>query len=291
MTERLPAADLGVIGGSGLYELEWPEGKREIELSTPFGAPSGEVVVGVLGGRPVAFVARHGRGHRYLPTEVPVAANIHALKQLGVRQILSISAVGSLRAELEPGHLVVPDQLVDLTRHRRSTFFGDGVVAHLPFADPFCPRLRARLLNVAAAHARTHSTGTYVCIEGPHFSTRAESELYRSWGMSIIGMTAAPEAKLAREAGICYTTLALVTDYDCWRDDESSVTADMVASVMRGNIATAVNILRQFALSTDTAEPECGCADAMRQAIMSDPAQVSPEVIDRLELIAGKYLR
>ncbi|ASF07332.1 S-methyl-5'-thioadenosine phosphorylase [Nocardia brasiliensis NBRC 14402] len=284
--------ELGIIGGSGLYDLETLADRREVALTTPYGDPSDQVGVGVLDGRPIAFLARHGRGHRYLPTEVPAAANIHALKQLGVQRILSISAVGSLRNEIEPSHLVVPDQLVDLTRHRRSTFFGAGLVAHVPLGDPFCPVLRAGLTDVAAsAGATVHRAGTYVCIEGPQFSTRAESELYRAWGADIIGMTAATEVKLAREAGICFATLALVTDYDCWRTGGPSVTADMVASVMRANIATAKDIIRKFAASSDGTARDCECADAMRHAVMSDPAGVPGDTADRLALIAGNQLR
>lgn len=284
--------ELGVIGGSGLYELAELRDPRRVDVDTPYGPPSDAIVVGELAGRSVAFLARHGSGHRISPTEIPFRANIHALKSLGVRQILSISAVGSLREELSPGTLVVPDQLVDLTRGARgASFFTDGVVAHVGFADPYCGRLRSLLADVAgpATGKQAHLGGTYVCIEGPQFSTRAESELYRSWGMDIIGMTASPEAKLAREAGICYAGLALVTDYDCWRTGVEAVTADTVARVMSGNVAAARSVIAAFA-PLGSSGPACSCQDALAHAVLSDLSAIPSRTRERLAVVAGKYL-
>lgn len=286
--------DLGIIGGSGLYSFAALENVREIELTTPYGAPSDSITMGELSGRKVAFLARHGRGHRLSPSEVPAAANIFALKSLGVTEIISVSAVGSLREELRPGDLVLPDQLVDLTRgQRRSTFFGDGLVVHIPFADPFCKRLRSILSATVMAReegAGTRGSGTYLCIEGPQFSTRAESELYRLWGMDVIGMTAAPEAKLAREAEMCFATLALVTDYDCWRPGDKAVTADMVATVMSRNVAAAQAIIGDFARSPSHGQP-CSCRSALEQAVLSDASDVSDQIRSRVDPLVGRYLR
>jgi 5'-methylthioadenosine phosphorylase len=276
--------ELGVIGGSGLYELAGLVNQQEVELPTPYGNPSDPVMVGELAGRRVAFLARHGRGHRISPSEVPAAANIYALKSLGVTEIVSVSAVGSLREELRPGDFVVPDQLVDRTSGiRRYSFFGNDVVAHVQFADPYCARLRGALLDVAGADTdtRVHAGGTYVCIEGPQFSTRAESTLYRSWGMDVIGMTASPEAKLAREAGICLANLALVTDYDCWREATEEVTADMVAAVMAKNVATAKAVIETFAQRVAPV-PSCACRTALANAVLSDPASIPAEARERL---------
>ncbi|MDQ3761712.1 MAG: S-methyl-5'-thioadenosine phosphorylase [Actinomycetota bacterium] len=292
MSQKAVEAELGIIGGSGLYELAMLGDPREVELSTPYGNPSDVVVLGELNGRSVAFLPRHGRAHQLSPSEVPAAANIYALKYLGVTEIVSVSAVGSLRTELRPGDFVVPDQLVDLTRSRRlSSFFTNGAVAHLPFADPYCGRLRPLLIDVAhrVLGATVHDAGTYLCIEGPQFSTRAESELYRSWGMDIIGMTAVPEAKLAREAGICFAILALVTDYDCWRRDEQTVTADMVAAVMHGNVTAAQVAIGSFAQTAPRGQA-CACRDALAEAILSDSSSVPEEVRNRLNLLAGRYL-
>ncbi|MEC3980505.1 S-methyl-5'-thioadenosine phosphorylase [Amycolatopsis sp. H20-H5] len=286
-------AEIGIIGGSGLYDLSMLEDPSEFRLSTPFGNPSDLVVVGGLNGRRVAFLARHGRQHQHSPSAIPSAANIYAMKYLGVTELLSVSAVGSLRDRLRPGELVVPDQLVDLTRNRRpSTFFDRGLVAHLPFADPYCGHLRRVLLDAVKTvpGSTCHDSGTYVCIEGPHFSTRAESELYRSWGMDIIGMTAAPEAKLAREAGMCLATIALVTDYDCWRQNEKPVTAEMVASVMSKNVAAAKQAIVNFTL-TAPHKRDCECQEALAHAIMSDASSISEADRQRLDLVAGQYLR
>ncbi|GHF54668.1 5'-methylthioadenosine phosphorylase [Amycolatopsis bartoniae] len=292
MAPRHSEAETGIIGGSGLYDFSALEEPSEYRLSTPFGEPSDRIVVGGLRGRRVAFLSRHGRRHQHPPSAVPAAANIYAMKYLGVTEILSVSAVGSLRDELRPGELVVPDQLVDLTRGgRTSSFFSSGLVAHLPFADPYCPRLRRLVLDAVRTVPGTvsHDGGTYVCIEGPQFSTRAESGLYRSWGMDVIGMTAAPEAKLAREAGICLATIALVTDYDCWRQGEESVTADLVAEVMRRNVAAAKQAITSY---VDTSPParHCDCHDALAQAILSDPSAVPDADRRRVDLLAGRYL-
>ena len=241
----MPSAAIGVIGGTGLSELPGLTDVQEVTVNTPFGAPSGPVVVGSYQGVEIAFLSRHGAGHRLTPTELPVRANIYALKLLGVERVISISAVGSLREEFAPQHMVVPDQLIDRTRQRVSSFFGEGIVAHVSFAEPFCPALRRLLVDSATeAGATVHDGGTYVVMEGPAFSTVAESELYRSWGASVIGMTALPEAKLAREAELCYGTLACVTDYDVWHPDHDSVTVEVVLRNLHHNVATAQAVLQ-----------------------------------------------
>jgi 5'-methylthioadenosine phosphorylase len=266
-------AELGVIGGSGLYDLDGLEDVRETRVDTPYGEPSSAVVSGTLGGRTVAFVARHGRGHRLLPGEVPYRANIYALKSLGVRRILSVSAVGSLREDHAPGDIVVPDQIVDRTRGvRPATFLGGGLVGHVPFADPYCASLRR--LAVAAVHgsstATVHEKGTYCCVEGPRFSSRAESHLFRSWGMDIIGMTALPEASLAREAQLCYAGLALVTDYDCWRENtDESVTAEAVGEVVRRNAATAQAAVAELVKRLPEAD-DCGCGTVLETSVLTE---------------------
>ena len=279
----------GIIGGSGLYGLDL-DNVREVTLSTPFGDPSGPVTTGELLGVPVAFLARHGKGHHISPTEVPSKANIYAFKQLGVERIISVSAVGSLKQEIAPLDMVVPDQLIDRTRLRESTFFGNGLVAHIPMAEPFCPELSA-ILNTAGtdAGATVHRGGALVVIEGPSFSTRAESFLYRSWGASIIGMTALPEAKLAREAEICYAVLASATDYDVWHDDYESVTVEVVIGNLLKNVETSRRTLER--LAPLLAGPrQCGCGDALRNAIITDRASIPRETIDRLGVIVSKYI-
>lgn len=285
-------AEVGIIGGSGLYELAELENAETVRVETPFGSPSDDLVVGRICGRPVAFVPRHGRGHRLSPTEIPVQANIYALKALGARQVISISAVGSLREEYGPGSLVVPDQIVDWTKSGRpKSFFGDGIVVHASVADPYCGRLREELM--AAAHSATdatvHDSGTYICIEGPQFSTRAESELYRLLRLDIIGMTAVPEAKLAREAELCYSALALVTDYDCWRSDEEAVDADLVTAVMARNADAAKRTIVRL-IEKLPAYSECECQTALAHAIITDRAAVPPIVRERLDLLIGRYL-
>ncbi len=269
-----PRATLGVIGGSGLYAMEALTDVREVELDTPFGAPSDAYVVGTLDGVRVAFLPRHGRGHRIAPGELNFRANIHGMKQLGVTSLLSISAVGSLDEEIQPGHFVVPDQFIDRTRGRISTFFGGGCVAHVGFADPFCAPLSGVVVEAARAVGVTvHEGGTYICMEGPQFSTRAESHLYRSWGARIIGMTNLQEAKLAREAELCFATLALATDYDCWRDDGDAVeTADVIA-VLHANAAAAKDTVREVVARLG-AERSCGCSRALDGAVITDPAAI-----------------
>jgi 5'-methylthioadenosine phosphorylase len=285
-------AEVGIIGGSGLYEMQGLEDVRELSLETPFGAPSDHIVVGLLEGRRVAFLARHARGHRLLPSEVPFQANVYAMKLLGVERILSVSAVGSLKDQYAPTHMVIPDQFVDRTFKRSSTFFGRGLVAHVAFAHPFCATLRGVLFAACGeARVQRHAKGTYVCIEGPQFSTRAESELYRSWGMDVIGMTNLQEARLAREAEICYATLAMVTDYDCWHPGHDSVTADQIIATLLGNAESAKTVLRG-ALRRIPREPRtCECATALSHALVT-PAELVPDAVKReLQPIIGKYMR
>jgi len=280
---------VGIIGGSGFYRMEGLTDVRELRLDTPFGAPSSEIVAGRLDGVPVAFLPRHGPGHRILPGELPSRANVYALKTLGVEIIVGVSAVGSLREDIEPLHLVVPDQLIDRTRGRPATFFGQGLVAHIGFADPFCPALRPALVASARdAGATAHNGGTYVAIEGPAFSTRAESNLYRTWGADVIGMTALPEAKLAREAEVCYAILACATDYDCWHEDEADVSADLIVANLRKNVAVSQETLRLF-LRRLPADRRCDCRDALAGALVTPFDQVPPETLARLEPLIAKY--
>ena len=283
-------AKVGIIGGSGLYRMDGLSDSRELELDTPFGSPSDSVIVGVLEGVKVAFLPRHGKGHHVMPTQMPAKANIYALKALGVEMIISVSAVGSLKEELKPLDIVIPDQLIDRTRQRSSTFFGDGIVAHVGFADPFCPVLSGVIFRSAQGTGATvHRGGTYVVMEGPAFSTRAESFLYRSWGGDIIGMTALPEAKLAREAEICYATLACVTDYDCWHESEEDVTVEMVVANLSKNVSTSKEALRTI-LSEIPQRRECPCAAALKDSIITSPDRVPSEIKERLQPIVGKYL-
>lgn len=284
-------AQIGIIGGSGLYEMEGFADAREVPLETPFGAPSDSLMVGTLEGRRVAFLARHARGHRILPGELNFQANVFALKALGVEWILSVSAVGSLRQEYEPLHMVVPEQLVDRTTQRKSTFFGRGLVAHVAFAQPFCANLSKLMASACADVSATyHMGGTYVCIEGPQFSTRAESELYRAWGMAVVGMTNLQEARLAREAEICYATLAMVTDYDCWHPEHASVTAEQISANLGRNAATARSVLRA-ALRRLPIARDCECASALKAALVT-PAGLVPDALKReLAPLIGKYLK
>ena len=283
-------AEIGIIGGSGLYSMPGLTDIHEVVLETPFGAPSDAYVLGILEGKNVAFLARHGRGHRILPSELNFRANIHGLKQLGVERILSVSAVGSLKEEHKPLEFLVPDQFVDRTRHRVDTFFGDGVVAHIAFADPVCPQL-SDVVSKACEKAKVVGKrgGTYLCMEGPQFSTKAESKLYRSWGMDVIGMTNLQEAKLAREAEICYVTVAMVTDYDCWHPHHDSVTVDQIVAVLVKNAENACNVVRE-AVAAMPKERSCKCGSALAHAILTDRAKIPPLTCDRLKLIAGKYL-
>ena len=283
-------AEIGIIGGSGLYEMEGFTEVEEVAVQTPFGAPSDRLMAGRLEGRRVAFLPRHGRGHRILPGELNFQANVYALKTLGVERILSVSAVGSLKEKYAPLHMVIPDQFVDRTK-RSATFFGRGLVAHVAFAHPFCPGLSAVMeAACVAAGATHHRGGTYLCIEGPQFSTRAESELYRAWGMDVIGMTNVHEARLAREAEICYVTLAMVTDYDCWHPDHESVTADQIIQNLVRNAATAKAALRA-ALQRVPREPRrCECATALRSALVTAPELVPEKVKRDLAPIIGRYM-
>lgn len=279
---------IGMIGGSGLYEMEQLELLERVQLDTPFGKPSDEFVVGRLSGREVVFLARHGKGHRILPSEINYRANIWGMKKLGVGQILSVSAVGSLKDEIEPGHLVFPDQFIDRTCHRQSTFFGEGIVAHVGFGNPVCKIMRERLSQASKMLGfQHHSQGTYVCMEGPQFSTKAESNLYRSWNADIIGMTNLTEAKLAREAQICYATIALATDYDCWHPDHDSVTTDQVLKTLFSNIEKAKKLVVQAAGMLPE-QRDCGCATALRSAIATNKSMLSDAVQKRLELILGR---
>ena len=285
---------LGVIGGSGLYAMEGLTNVEEVMPQTPFGAPSDVIVTGMLGEQPVAFLPRHGRGHRISPTEVPSRANIYALKTLGVEWIISVSAVGSLREDYAPLDLVVPDQIFDRTRSRANSFFEDGVVAHISFADPFCPHLSEQLWTAmdALGDVHAHRGGVYVCMEGPQFSTKAESSTYRKLDFDLIGMTALPEAKLAREAEICYATIACVTDYDVWHESADAVTVEMVVANLTRNVENAKRIIRALAESMPAtrAGQTCGCEQALANAVMTDRSQISAPLRAKYGLLLGKYL-
>jgi len=286
----LPQAEIGIIGGSGLYHMPGFKETQEVRLQTPFGDPSEVYVLGDLDGRKVAFLARHGRGHRILPSELNFRANIYGFKQLGVTRIVSVSAVGSLKEEHKPLEFVVPNQFFDRTRHRVDTFFGDGIVAHIAFADPICPEL-AKVVESACKKAGVAGKlgGTYLCMEGPQFSTKAESNVYRSWGMDVIGMTNLQEAKLAREAEICYVTVAMVTDYDCWHPHHDSVTVDQIVAVLVKNADNAVKVLRE----TVAAMPKtrtCKCGAALAHAILTERDKIPAATRKKLSLILDKYL-
>jgi 5'-methylthioadenosine phosphorylase len=281
---------VGIIGGSGLYDMAEVTDRKEVSVTTPFGDPSGPYVTGTLRGRRVAFLARHGAGHRILPSELNFRANIFGMKLLGVEYILSASAVGSLKEEYKPTDIVIPDQLFDRTKGRPSTFFGRGLAAHVGFAHPFCKPLSVLAYECGAtAGATIHKGGTYVCMEGPQFSTLAESKLYRGWGMDIIGMTNLQEAKLAREAEICYTTLALVTDYDCWHPDHDSVTVDMVISTLMQNAKMAQEIIAGTVARLPF-ERTCECASALKYALITRPDAIADQVKKDLAPIIGKYV-
>lgn len=283
--------DIGIIGGSGLYEMEGFSDIEEVKVTTPFGAPSDDLVIGTLEGKRVAFLPRHARGHRILPHELNFQANVFALKRLGVQWILSVSAVGSLKEQYEPLHMLVPDQFVDRTRQRHSTFFGRGLVAHVAFAHPFCANLSKLMVGACEEAGATHHVGgSYVCIEGPMFSTRAESELYRSWGMDIVGMTNLQEAKLAREAEICYATLAMITDYDCWHPEHDSVTAEQIIGNLGQNADTAKAVLRA-AVRKLPIDRDCECESALKHALVTAPDLVPEKVKRELEPIVGRYMK
>lgn len=285
---------IGVIGGSGLYAMEGLTEVREVTLETPFGAPSDAYITGVLGEAQMVFLPRHGRGHRLLPSEVNYRANIYGMKTLGVEHIISVSAVGSMKEEIVPGHIVIPDQFFDRTQGKRaSTFFGNGIVGHVQFADPVCADLSAILVESAMqVGATVHQGGTYLCIEGPNFSTRAESYIYRSWGIDIIGMTNLPEARLAREAEICYATVALATDYDCWHEGHDDVSVEAVIAIIQQNVVTAKEIIKVAvnAIIEQRRERNCACADALKFAILTDKGLIPHATQRMLEPIIGKYL-
>jgi 5'-methylthioadenosine phosphorylase len=281
---------VGVIGGSGLYDIAGLEDVREIELSTPFGAPSDAYITGRLGSVRMVFLPRHGRGHRISPSEINFRANVWGMKKLGVTRILSVSAVGSMREDIVPGDFVVIDQFFDRTRHRADTFFSGGVVAHVMFADPVCSRLRNTLLDAGRALGlRMHDGGTYVNMEGPQFSTRAESRIYRKWGVDVIGMTNLQEAKLAREAEICYATIAMATDYDCWHEGHDDVTVEGILAVMHKNIGNARKLILQAAPKL-APQGDCPDASALKHAIMTDKTRIPDDARLRLQLLIGKYL-
>jgi 5'-methylthioadenosine phosphorylase len=283
-------AKIGIIGGSGLYNMEGMTGMDEAKVTTPFGEPSDAIMLGDVGGVRVAFLPRHGEGHRISPAELPTKANIYALKSLGVERIIAVSAVGSLKEEIAPLDIVVPDQLIDATKGRASTFFTDGIVGHVAFAEPFCPVLSQLALQASTkAGARVHQGGTYLVIEGPQFSTRAESQLYSSWGVDVVGMTASPEAKLAREAEMCYATLAIVTDYDCWHPGHESVTAEMILTNLRKGVDTVKRVLKLL-LPSIPERRDCACASALKHALVTDAKYVSETKKKELELLIGRYL-
>lgn len=281
---------IGIIGGSGLYKMDGLEKIREVRVSTPFGKPSDAYVRGFLDGTELIFLPRHGRGHRWLPTEVNFRANIYGMKKLGVERIISVSAVGSLREEIAPGDVVIPDQFIDRTSKRPSTFFGRGIVAHVSFADPLCPVLSRTLVGAGEkAGAKVHPGGTYVCMEGPQFSTRAESLLYRSWGAHVIGMTNLQEAKLAREAEICFATLALATDYDCWNRTAGDVEIEQVLTVLKQNVQLAQKMIRS-SLRSLPENRACPCAASLKDAVITERTKIPKKVLKDLKPIIGKYV-
>ncbi|MFC2003018.1 S-methyl-5'-thioadenosine phosphorylase [Chloroflexota bacterium] len=286
----MPQAKIGVIGGSGLYDIEGLTDIEEVNLNTPFGQPSDTITVGRLEGVGIAFLPRHGKGHRISPTEVPARANIYALKSLGVEHLISVNAVGSFKSEVKPGDLVIIDQTIDRTRNRVNTFFEDGIVAHVQFADPFCPVLSQILYQAAVeTKATVHQGGTCVVMEGPAFSTRAESRLYRSWGADVIGMTTLPEAKLAREAELCYAIIAGVTDYDSWHEESEPLLIEVLISILRQNIDTIKKIIK-LAVNRMPEKRDCPCATALETAIVTPAELIPAEQKEKLNLLIGKYL-
>ncbi|HXI13071.1 MAG TPA: S-methyl-5'-thioadenosine phosphorylase [Thermoanaerobaculia bacterium] len=287
----LNQATIGVIGGSGLYQIPGLEIRFERSIDTPFGAPSDPYVIGELDGVQIAFLSRHGKGHRVLPSEINFRANIYGFKVLGVDTILSASAVGSLKEEYRPTDIVLPDQFIDRTRHRADTFFGNGIVAHVSFADPICQEVSGALAESGTeAGATIHRGGVYVCMEGPQFSTRAESRLYRSWNADVIGMTNLQEAKLAREAEICYATMALVTDYDCWREELEPVSVEQVIGYLNKNAATAIAIIKDAVPKLAKRKRRCGCGNALQYAILTDRSAIPARAREDLAPIIGRYL-
>lgn len=287
-------AKIGIIGGSGLYQMDALQDVTEVQLDTPFGDPSDALIVGNLAGTPVAFLARHGRNHHLMPSELPFRANIHAMKQLGVEYLISASAVGSLKQEAKPLDMVVPEQFIDRTKNRVSTFFGEGIIAHIAFADPVCNQLAGVVADAVASLELTdvnlYRGGTYVCMEGPAFSTKAESELYRSWGATVIGMTNLPEAKLAREAEIAYATLALVTDYDCWHPEHDSVTVEMIIDNLQRNATNAQKVIQETVKRLATNPPVSEAHSALKYAILTPLDKAPAATKEKLELLLKKYL-
>jgi len=286
----MPQAKIGVIGGTGLYDIEGMTDVEEVDITTLFGQPSDTITIGKLEGVGIAFLPRHGKGHRISPSELPSRANIYALKSLGVEQIIAVCSTGSFKKEIEPGHLLIPDQLIDRTRNRINTFFTDGIVAHIAFAEPFCPALSQVLYQSAKEVGVTvHPEGIFVVMEGPAFSTRAESRLYRSWGVDVIGMTALPEAKLAREAEICYSVIGCVTDYDSWWQPGEPVTVDIILGILRKNADIAKKIIK-LAVSRIPDRRDCACATALEMAMVTTPEMIPPEQKEKLKLLIGKYI-
>jgi 5'-methylthioadenosine phosphorylase len=283
-------AEIGIIGGSGLYEIDGLHQVKRVTLATPFGSPSSPVVLGELDGVRVAFLSRHGRGHRLSPSEINYRANVYALKAIGVRRVISVSAVGSMKDSVKPGDVVLPDQFIDLTKRRFSTFFEGGVVAHVAFGDPVCASLATSLLGASrSVGATVHQGGTYLCMEGPQFSTKAESNLYRQWGVSVIGMTNMPEAKLAREAELCYATVALVTDYDCWHESEEPVTVEAILATLCANVALAKRLLRA-AVKSAASVTSCPCQQALQHAIATAPDTIPAGLRRKLALLTERVL-
>jgi 5'-methylthioadenosine phosphorylase len=281
---------LGVIGGSGLNGMRGLEAPRDEQVTTPFGDPSDRYRIGMIAGREVAFLSRHGRGHRLLPSEINYRANIYGFKALGVDRLVSVSAVGSMKEALHPLDIVLPDQFIDWTRQRPTTFFGDGIAAHVSIAQPVCVSLLDQVAQAVRDNGATlHRGGTYICIEGPQFSTLAESNLYRSWGVDVIGMTNATEVRLAREAELCYVTMAMVTDYDCWHEEEEAVTVDAVIARLNQNATTAQDVVARLAAGL-AAERPCRCGSALDNAILTDRKKIGPQVRERLDLLVGRYL-
>jgi 5'-methylthioadenosine phosphorylase len=286
-----PQARIGVIGGTGLYDIEGIKDVKEVRPETPFGKTSDAILVGKLGGVGIAFLPRHGKKHTISPTEVPSRANIYALKALGVEFIISSNSCGSFKEELKPGHLLVPDQIIDRTRQRVNTFFSGGIVAHIQFADPFCPVLSDIVYKAAKeAGATVHKGGTFIAMEGPAFSTRAESRLYKAWGADVLGMTVLPEAKLAREAEICYASIACITDYDSWHETNETVSVEAILTTMRNNIDFAKKTIK-LAAGRVPQKRECNCATALGGAIVTDPAAIPKEQKKKLDLLIGKYMK
>lgn len=287
---RTARADIGIIGGSGLYDMDGLHEVERVTVSTPFGSPSSPVVLGELDGVRVAFLSRHGHGHRFSPSEINYRANIYALKAIGVRRVISVSAVGSMKESIKPGEVLLPDQFIDLTKRRISTFFEGGVVAHVAFGDPVCASLGTSLLGAGrSVGATVHQGGTYLCMEGPQFSTKAESRLYRQWGVSVIGMTNMPEAKLAREAEVCYATVALVTDYDCWHQTEEPVTVDAILATLCANVALAKRLLRA-AVKSAASVTTCECQQALQHAIVTVPDAIPAALRRKLALLIERVL-